>query len=374
MKSQFFLIVCFLFPLLLSCSNNGSIQTEPETIFIDLDEKNRPQLNIEIEDIIPIEISDNCLISWIGDFQFYNNRFYFLNNNRFKEPGLLVFNRDGSFLRKTGRGKGPGEMIEPFAFTINEEESQIFIHDQAQNPSHIFDLELNFIRQVKHEYIFMGDLHHVKQDTFLVFHHVPTTTAKTIDQKYYKYTIYTEDFSKEEHLDVLVNRDQSLHLLSSMSVYKDQVLFIVPYSLRVFQLVSGEAIVRYLLDFGKHGLTQDELSEVSDKEFRSLMTSGELVMPLSIFQTKEYLIFQIIYREKSFVFVQSLKKKRIYCLNDSNVLPNDFILRGVTKSGILYGYLEADRFIEFQESTGMYKSIKAKDEDNPFVILFTISK
>ena len=138
--------------------------------------------------------------------------------------------------------------------------------------------------------------------------------------------------------------------------------------------MSGEAIVRYLLDFGKHGLTQDELSEVSDKEFRSLMTSGELVMPLSIFQTKEYLIFQIIYREKSFVFVQSLKKKRIYCLNDSNVLPNDFILRGVTKSGILYGYLEADRFIEFQESTGMYKSIKAKDEDNPFVILFTISK
>jgi len=374
MRTCISLITSLIFFIIVSCNKEKSGSTDPEIIVIDIENKNRPLLSIEIERIIPIETSENCLLSYIGDFKFYKNRFYFLNSNRFKNPGLMLFDDEGDFLRKTGRGKGPGEMIEPFAFTINEQNSQIFIHDQAQNPSFIFDLDLNFVKQVKHDYVFMGDVQHIAQDTFLVYHHVPTTSARTIDQKYFKYTLYTEDFSQEEHLDVLVNGDQSLHLLHAVSNYNSNVLFIAPYNYNVFQLLDGKVIMRYVLDFGDCGLPQNELCEISDEEYREYMEQGDLVLPVSVFQTKNYLIFQVVFKEKVFVFVRSVKNEKIYCLNDSNVLPLDFIVRGITDDGVFYGYLEADNFIEYQESSGKYNDIEVSQDDNPYVILFKIKR
>ncbi len=220
----------------------------------------------------------------------------------------------------------------------------------------------------------MGDVQHIAQDTFLVCHHIPTTSARTIDQKYFKYTLYTEDFSQEKHLDVLVNRDQSLHLLHAVSNYNNNVLFIAPYNYNIFQLLDGKAIIRYVLDFGECGLPQNELCEISDEEYGEFMERGELVLPASVFQSKDYLIFQVAFREKVFVFVRYVKNKKIYCLNDSNVLPQDFIVRGITDDGLFYGYLEADKFIEYQESTGKYSDIEVSQDNNPYVLLFKIKR
>ncbi|MFA5817518.1 MAG: 6-bladed beta-propeller, partial [Bacteroidales bacterium] len=114
------IITCVLSVLVASCTNRDpGLGKNPEVIKINIDDKKRPLLNVSIEDVVPLETSQNSLLGYQAKVKYFNNRFYILNNNRFEQPTLFVFDERGHFLKKTIRGKGPGEVIEPFAFTIN---------------------------------------------------------------------------------------------------------------------------------------------------------------------------------------------------------------------------------------------------------------
>ena len=257
---KFFLLL-FLFAILISCSDHkpGS-NNEPEIIEIDAKEKNRAKLNISLEDVIPLETSPNSIIGYVGMVKYFKNRFYVLNNNRFKKPTLFAFDSKGNLINKTVIGKGPGEVIEPFAFAINEENSTIILHDQAQNPSYIYDLNLNFIRRIKHVYIFNSDFYHVNKDTFLVAHHVPKVRSNNpAETECYTYTIYTEGFTEAKHLDILVKGNQSISLLTPVSVFNEEILFVAPYNYSIFQLQEGNVTIRYSLDFGDLSFSKNEL-------------------------------------------------------------------------------------------------------------------
>ena len=230
-------LLLFLFAIMLSCNSKYSdTDFKPEVIEIDIDDKNRAQLIVSEVDVIPLETSENCLIGFFGEAKYFNDQIYVLNNNRFIQPTLFVFDDRGNFIRKTIIGKGPGEVIEPFAFAINKEDSTIILHDQAQNPTFVFDLDLNFIRKIKHDYIFNSNFTHIRRDTFLIAHHIPKDRNNNPGEgEYYTYTLYTEEFTKAKHLDILVKGNQRISLHASVSVINNEALFVAPYNYNIYQ-------------------------------------------------------------------------------------------------------------------------------------------
>jgi len=373
------LLLLFGFAILTSCSdNNPGSKNGPEIIEIDVKNKNRVKLNISLEDVIPLETSPNSIIGYVGMVKYFKNRYYVLNNNRFKKPTLFAFDSKGDLINKTVIGKGPGEVIEPFAFAINEENSIIILHDQAQNPSYIYDLDLNFIRRIKHEHIFNSDFYHVNKDTFLVAHHVPKDRSNNpADSECYTYTIYTEGFTEAKHLDILVKGNQGLSLLKPVSAFNKEILFVAPYNYNIYQLKKGNVTIRYTLDFGDLAFSPNELRTISDDDYGDYVGSGKRIAVGGIYKTKNYLAILTVYEGKALTFFQSLKSKKIYCLDDcvdSNIIPQGFIIWGVTDDGAFYGLVEPEEMIEFKKKTGNFNEYSVDENDNPYILIFKPSE
>ena len=78
---------------------------------------------------------------------------------------------------------------------------------------------------------------------------------------------------------------------------------------------------------------------------------------------------------KAYTFFQPLKNGTIYCLNDlidSNLLPSDLLLWGVTDDASFYGLLEPEQMLEFQKSSGKFKEYDVDENDNPYIFLFKV--
>jgi hypothetical protein len=363
------LIACFI-----SCTNKRSdLLRSPELIEIDIDVKERPKLDITIEAIIPLETSPNSLLSNIDKVKYFNKRFYLLNNNRFQQPALFVFDDKGKFVRKTIQGKGPGEVIEPFAFAINREDATIFLHDQTSGSTRVYDRDLNYIKSIDHEYRFISDFYHINRDTFLIYHHQDNPDYKA-GKQYFSHTLYTEGFSKEKHLGIVSNNRMTMP--NPVSIFKNEVLMLDSWNYTIYQLIHGEKRIRYLLDLGKYGFTKKESQEFSGDEIDDNIAQGKRAGVAGIFKTNDFLVVMTAIKDNALTYFRSLKNKKIYCYNDwayANLMEYSLI-QGVTDDGLFYGLVEPAQLIQFQNTSGRFKELKVNENDNPYLLLFKVKE
>ena len=368
------IIVAFTF-----CTNQEpSPGFEPELISIDVDDKTRDHLKVDIVKVIPLETSEQCLIGFTGKVKIYNDRIYFLNNLRFKQPDLFVFDIEGNFINKTIHGRGPGEVIEPFAFAINSEDNTVLMHDQATGYNHIFDLELNFIRTLKHDRVLIMDLLHVEKDTYLVYNFSVNRDYKGQGYEYVNYHIYSDDFNNHKPLKIKLYGDKvPTTMTSPFSIWENEILFAAPYNYNIYQLLGDSIQIRYTLDFGKHGFSQDELRDLAFMEMRAQVMEGKKIGSIPGFlRTRDFMVFTTYWNQKPLIFMKSLKKDKIYCLNDSvdEELMSLFSIRGVMDDGTFYSVMEASSLMEKQDLHEKLRISQIDENDNPYLILFKIHK
>lgn len=348
-----------------------------EVIRIDLVDEKRDRLEINIEKIIPLETSDNCLIGWVSKVKYFDNRFIVLNSHRFKEPSVLIFDDKGKFIAKTKKGKGPGEVIEPFAITVNRQDSLLILHDQASKPTRIYDLDLNYINSIKHEYIFMTDLHHINADTFMVYNHT-SDFEYTKGKRVYYNRLYTKGFSKTKRFDIpLYGKKYATSLKNPVSIFNSEVLFLSPWNYNIFQLIGSEFSVRYTIDFGKFSFSSKELELLSSDELLEKINSGKRVATQGgMIRNNDFMVITTYYKKNPLTFLRSMENNQIYCLNDG--IEDEFLpfldIKGVTDDGFFYAVVEPDEFIKYQESSGKYKDIDVDEEDNPYIVMFKIKE
>jgi hypothetical protein len=111
---------------LISCVNN----TDSSYVFDPKSLKESQLLLSEIgDDVNYIPLSSNLSLNGvIVDFNpmYVNDHFYLYDSYN----GILVFNKQGNLLSVIGKkGRGPGEYIYGFRFTVNEESGQIYVND-----------------------------------------------------------------------------------------------------------------------------------------------------------------------------------------------------------------------------------------------------
>ncbi|MCK5820842.1 MAG: 6-bladed beta-propeller [Bacteroidales bacterium] len=368
-----FITLVFL-ALLQSCSSKKSeIDQNPEVIKIDVDEKNRGALIVSLEDIIPLETSQNCLLGFVSKARYFDNHFYILDN--YRSETFFVFGEKGDFITKTIKGKGPGEVADPFAFTIIKEDSVIFVYDQRKRTNHIYDLNLNHLRFKRLPDDYILDIDYINRDTFLVFHNAVNTNPQGV-VRFIPYTLYMKGFTKKKHLGILLSNNKTVQsLYSPVSIHNNGVFFVAPWNYNVYQLVDGEERVRYSLDFGKYQFTSKELETLATPDLWYHIKEGSRGgLPYSVFKTDDFLVIITRIGDKILTYFWSNDSKKIFCLNDcmdSNLIP-DCKIWGVKPDGTFYGMVDPAQLIKYQQSSGLHDGIKASEDDNPYVVFFKV--
>lgn len=121
-------IKCILLLIILSSScrpeNKGLFEFDPNSL-----KENSITLSDIADDITYIPIDNSIQLREIYDFhypRFINNSIYYYEN----DFGVLVFNRDGKFIRQIGsKGRGPGEYKIGLDFTVDNKTEKVYIND-----------------------------------------------------------------------------------------------------------------------------------------------------------------------------------------------------------------------------------------------------
>lgn len=351
----------------------SELNKSDEEIEINIDEKSRPLLNVSIEALIPIETSPDCLIGSVGKFKFFNHRFYIVDH--LKGKSFFIFGEDGHLIKKIRRGKGPGEVLEPWTFGINKEDSTILLYDQITDLIINLDTDGRFITSQAHRGLYLMDFHPINRDTFLIYHVSERSTLNGRVQSL-PYALYTSNFTKIRDLDIFLFGDKIAHGLASPVWYDgSEVLLTSPWDYNIYQLIGNRTKVRYHLNFGKYNFTPKEIEFLSSYELMDEVQKERKVGIInSIFKTTDFLVFRAEYGETSLNFFKSLKNGSTYCLNDcidAGLIPY-FKIWGVREDGLFYGLVEPQKLIEFQKSSGRFDKMNIQDIDNPYIIICSI--
>ena len=113
---------------MLSCqsqnNNNDVIRIDPLNF-----KENGISLSELAQDIIYIRIDNHYPIGLIYAVKIIKKSIYLSTQN----TGILVFNRNGRFIRKIGsKGRGPGEYIYCMSFAVDENSETVYVRDKDQ--------------------------------------------------------------------------------------------------------------------------------------------------------------------------------------------------------------------------------------------------
>ena len=146
MKIKFLLILIIL---TVSCKQENKNLFEFDPTYIT---ENKISLSDIADDITYIPLDNSIPLGRINSN--YNPKF--VNNSMFKyetDIGILVFRRDGKFLRKIGRiGRGPGEYMHGNDFTVDDKKGTVYVKDGG-NIIKVYSQTGDYLRNFSlHEY------------------------------------------------------------------------------------------------------------------------------------------------------------------------------------------------------------------------------
>lgn len=153
MKLKSILILLNLVLLFTTCSvksNDSKSNNNENSLLIDLSElpTGLEDLSNDIKDIkfVPLETSSKCLISEIRTI-IENEEYIFVRDNKGKS--ILRYDKKGKYISKIGKiGKGPGEYLEIFDFSLIPKTQELLILDFNFNKLLRFNYEGEYISKI----------------------------------------------------------------------------------------------------------------------------------------------------------------------------------------------------------------------------------
>jgi hypothetical protein len=370
------LIALFFLP---ECQTNEKKSSQAIKIEIDLDRKNGPTPIVSIDRIIPLEMTENSILSdtYGLNVKYYDNKFYVLDI--FGGRCLYVFNNEGLLINRTKTGRGPGELINPFAFDIDRDNNIVQLWDQRLSSMINLDLNLSIVSSSKLDTIRIIDFRILNNNRVLVYHNVLKDGLIESNQlrEYYQYTLYEENFSISTRLNLTVfSRNPPVTLPNPFSI-GDEILLIAPRDLAVYKLVDAKVEPAYRFDFGKYGFSQDELQRLSDNEKEYMENNGERSRGMGIIQkTHSFLMSVVVLNNQPVTIFHSLETGINYNLNecfDKNLLPVCFTQFAIEETSFL-ALVEPGSLKSFVESNSQYSDLDISEDDNPYIIIYTIKE
>ena len=362
-------IVCFFF----SCEIKD--HQEIGKIMIDPHAKNT-EVNITVKSIVQLETSDSSLIGHINTVKYYKNRFYIFDQNISKT--LFVFDSTGKFINKTRLGHGPGEIIEPWNFCIDEASNTILLWDQMPFNLNVYDLNLSFIKSINCPSIAIRSLSCLGDGSFLILSQMfPVSHGKIMEKVAYDYFVYSRDFQSVINKIHITDPRTSNVTMDNPICKSKQVFFIAPMDNNIYRLTKDyNPKPFYKFDLGKYQVTDNDLNKGTEY-YRSEMKKGNKICSLgNLFLNDNYITVSYSYRDKTEFCIYNRKSRKVINSGDPTLikqLPRCEI-KGLLGDSTFIGVVEANDYNQFlKDGQNVSKDLLPIDNFSNQVIFMFIS-
>jgi len=213
-------------------------------------------------DVIPLETKDECLIGWIPRIIATDDRYYISSAIGYKHRKLLVFDKQGRFIRQIGKeGQGPKEYIELKDFSVFND-SIIKITEVYNMIS--YDKDGNFIRKVKQKETPLAMLS-LKGKTF-----VPTFRPTLCNDKLLAVLDSEDKFVSHQITVSSVAAKVADYYVMDAGFTNDEnnIYYTYPFSHIVYKLdvETLENVPYFYLDYGKREASWNIFEENDDNQ------------------------------------------------------------------------------------------------------------
>lgn len=191
---------------------------------------------------VQLETNEDCLLDNIINIEVTAERIYVLDRQSF-----YLFSRDGWFLKKIKRGRGPGELTRAINFSLDMKHKRIFIIEQG-NVLHMYDLEAKYIET----HILPGsyaDALRIDEENVLLHTALP---SKYEDHLVSVYNLESNKITKKYILAAnLPMKDISILTFNNFVDSDDGLFYSASNSRTLYQYSDGDMIPLYSIDFKK---------------------------------------------------------------------------------------------------------------------------
>ncbi|MGM0408211.1 MAG: 6-bladed beta-propeller [Bacteroidota bacterium] len=369
-------IFCTVF-FLFSCVEEKENGKSVKTIEINFDENNKVP-NIKIKSVIPLETNDTSLIGITSKLSVFKKHLYLLDTRYNK--ALFLFDMDGNFIRKTLRGKGPGEMIYPHDFFIDKKNKKIYVLDTHRQRINVYDLNLKFLHKIETVNRIASYGIMLPDSSWLCYANSPYRDVNNWTNQRYMYYIYNKNFTEVENRLIPSKRKYSGWVLrdpitnSNYPQLFSCVFDLVVYSIDEFHHVNKA----YNIDFGKYNVSESDLDNRSMDYIMDKMKKNEIITHVfRISKNNQFVCFHYFHKDRpEKYFIYSKPTGDVFlCQNivGNNLLPKGFI--GDIYNDTFVLSIEPSDFKTFCKENKRFKKYlsNVKNEaSNPILLTFKI--
>lgn len=247
---------------------------------------------------LKLESSSQCLFSSVD--KLIINKFGIFILDKYNSRKVFHFGSDGHFIRSIGTaGQGSGEYILPSDFLINENSQQIEIIDNFSRNNYIFDFKGKFIKKINYKNYRITSFIHHNVDDYLI---------KLGDNKGLKYegnhfiiTNASMDRSKSQILPVVYDADL-ININPFSNSFNGRQFISYGFDDKIYEIINNSAYPRYVIDFGKKQLTDEELVKGDKYVISKLMSVSRAGYIYHLVYTGNEIYFNFLHNKKDYLF------------------------------------------------------------------------
>ncbi|MCK5820308.1 MAG: 6-bladed beta-propeller [Bacteroidales bacterium] len=392
MRTLILVILSFLLLFTNSCISTEKSSLHDKTYIVDL--STVPDILLNLDDIItdvsivPLETTDKSLISYVAQVDQIDDYLIIIErtNQRIK-----AFNIDGSFSHFIGNiGKGPGEYIYPFGFSILRPEKEILVYDTRRNVAIHYHLDGSLSKEFKVKAF--GHIFGKINDTLYGMHGGRMGYIGVIDQHFELWLVnkYGEVTDSLFHYMDALGTDMVAGFIPSH--HKNFVYYSKMGDYSIYQIAGDTVEILYRFDFGEDNLDSakylsneyiEEFFQLEDK-ILSLRNITNTKMDISISADFSFI-------PKALIIINHQSKNKLILPADSTGIglyhQMPIPLPQWADEEYRYSSIEAYRWVSYLNGLsasdkkklrtkipGFRQSEQITEEDNPILIRYKFVK
>ncbi len=215
---------------------------------------------------------------------------------------VYVFHADGQYDCKVDAvGNGVVEYVQITDFTIDQFRHQIKILDGMQSKIITYDMEGNFVKEIKLPVI-PAPLHFCQMDSC----NFAFDFQRNSSEKQWMYNLVISSETLTKPIARFLPYDQDVNVSFSPRVtlqkFNDGVIYTPLYSSMIYTIDSVGLKPRYAFDFGDHWIDSDYINKTWNNplEFRDRLKESDFVYFFNPMESESHIYAEFMYKENKF--------------------------------------------------------------------------
>lgn len=324
--------------------------------------------------IITLDISSKqSLVGQVRNVLIADEYIYILDQA--KEKGIVIFSRDGKFVRRIPVGRGPGELVAAYDFDFDPASRKLYVHNGAYIS--VFSADGVYERDILKP---LGFQRFMKaQNGFLCYQQVSSVNSHLLQHEKQALLWMDDDFRLLE--SAVAIKDLSYRgFAKNMSRVGQDIVVSIPFSDTIYSLSERGFEARYVLDFSSNAV---DISSVNESDvFGSLRRNGDKFWFAGDYtETSTHQCFLLDSRETHSVVYRDKESGKLiggnaisFDITSTPAVQFPYFSSGdwfVAVSGDYNGYKFEGDILSDEDK----RKIAALEEDaNPIVILFKLKR